>query len=49
MSEAKTTTIRGIPADTYKKLRIIAATKEISINQAMIEAIERYVESEPAA
>lgn len=36
-------TVRDIPDDQYKKLRIKAAEKETSINKTILEAIKRYL------
>lgn len=41
----KNYTVRDIPDATYKALRIKAATKEISINKAILEAIEKYLKN----
>jgi len=40
----KSYTVRDIPDDQYKALRIKAAEKEKSINKAILEAIERYLD-----
>jgi len=39
----KSYTVRDIPDDQYKALRIKAAEKETSINKAILEAIEKYL------
>ena len=39
----KSYTVRYIPDDQYKALRIKAATREISINKAILEAIKNYL------
>ena len=44
----KSYTVRGIPDDQYRLLRIKAAEKETSINKTIIEAIKRYLEDKRA-
>ena len=39
----KSYTVRDIPDDQYKALRVKAAENETSINKAIIEAINRYL------
>jgi len=39
----KSYTVRDIPDDQYKALRIKAAEKETSINKAILEAIKKYL------
>jgi|GEM_PF-3474323 predicted HicB family RNase H-like nuclease len=36
-------TVRDIPEEQYKALRLKAAGKEISINKTILQAIERYL------
>ena len=43
-NKMKSYTVRDIPDDQYKALRIKAAEKEKSINKAILEAIERYLD-----
>lgn len=42
----KSYTVRDIPDDQYKALRIKAAEKETSINKAILEAISKYLKWE---
>jgi len=37
--------VRDIKPETYKKLRIKAATLEISINKAILRAIDNFVKN----
>ena len=39
----KSYTVRDIPQDTYKKLRIKAAEGETSINKTILKSIEKYI------
>lgn len=40
----KTYTVRDIPDDQYKALRIKAAEKETSINKTILDAIKKILE-----
>jgi plasmid stability protein len=41
----KSYTVRDIPKDQYKKLRVKAAEEETSINKTILKAIEQYISS----
>ena len=38
--------IRDVPEDLWKSLRVIAARRHMSIGKIVIEAMERYLETE---
>ena len=42
----KNYTVKGIPEDQYKALRIKAAHAETSINKEILKAIEKHVKKE---
>ena len=44
----KTYTVRDIPTDQYKALRIRAAENETSINKTILEAIKKYLDNKKA-